>query len=314
MILTLTPNPSVDRTIAVATLTRGVVQRATDSRMDPGGKGINVSRALAVNGTDTVAVLPVGGPQGQVMEDLLRAIALPVETVRISQAIRANVGIVEPDGTTTKVNEQGPRMSADEVAALLAAVDRAAAQGLEWLIGCGSLPPGLDGSFYADLVRRGHAVGAKVAIDSSGAPMAAAVAAGPDLIKPNDEELEELVGRRLATLGDVVEACRTLIAGGVGCVVVSLGGKGAVLVTADQVAHARATITDPLSTVGAGDSLLAGYLHALTHGADPATALRTGVAFGSAAVCLPGTEVPTPADVAKIDVEVVDPVDLDLPL
>lgn len=314
MILTLTPNPSVDRTIAVTTLQRGAVQRATDSRLDPGGKGINVSRALAVNGTDTVAVLPVGGPQGQIMQTLLREIALPVEAVEIAGSIRANVGIVEPDGTTTKVNELGPALSENEVAALLAAVDRAAGRGLTWLVGCGSLPQGLDPAFYVDLVRRGHEAGAKVAIDSSGAPMAAAVAASPDLIKPNDEELEELVGRPLATVGDVVDACRTLIAGGVRSVVVSLGSKGALLVTPDEVAHAAATITNPLSTVGAGDSLLAGYLHALSRGDTPSAALRTAVAFGSAAVCLPGTEVPTPEDVARIDVRVSDPVDLTLSL
>ncbi|MCH8612627.1 1-phosphofructokinase [Arsenicicoccus dermatophilus] len=314
MILTLTPNPSVDRTITVARLERGAVQRASDSRMDPGGKGINVSRALAAHGTETVAVLPVGGPHGVIMTDLLREIDLSVETVPVAEGIRANVGVVEPDGTTTKVNEQGPHLSPEEVAGLLAAVDRHADRRLTWLVGCGSLPPGLDGDFYADLVRRGHAAGARVAIDSSGPAMVAAVAAGPDLIKPNDEELEELVGRRLPTVGDVVEACRDLIAGGVGSVVVSLGSKGALLVTADEVAHARATITDPLSTVGAGDSLLAGYLHALSHGDTPATALRTAVAFGSAAVCLPGTEVPGPDQVRAMHVEVVEPVDLALPL
>ena len=116
MILTLTPNPSVDRTISVASLARGAVQRATDTRMDPGGKGINVSRALALNGATTRAILPVGGGHGRMMLELLQDAATPVITVPIRGAIRANVAIVEPDGTTTKVNELGPVLDEAEVA------------------------------------------------------------------------------------------------------------------------------------------------------------------------------------------------------
>jgi 1-phosphofructokinase/6-phosphofructokinase 2 len=132
--------------------------------------------------------------------------------------------------------------------------------------------------------------------------MAAALTAAPDLIKPNRIELAEAVGAELGTLGAVVDAARGLIATGVGTVVVSLGRDGALLVDADQVVHAAASINRPLSTVGAGDSLLAGYLHGVHAGDDPASALSRAVAFGAAAVMLPGSEMPGPDQVAAIRV------------
>ncbi|HOC13535.1 MAG TPA: 1-phosphofructokinase [Propionicimonas sp.] len=313
MIVTLTPNPSVDRTISVATLERGAVMRATASREDPGGKGLNVSRALALNGTVTAAVLPVGGAYGRMLLALLESGDVDVRPVPIGAAIRANVAIVEPDGTTTKLNEQGPQLHPAELAALRQAVLDAAA-GASWVVGCGSLPPGVDDSFYAELVGLCHANGVRVAVDSSGPSMAAALAAAPDLIKPNRIELAEAVGRDLDTVGAVVDASRELVASGVGTVVVSLGRDGALLIDAERVVHAVASINHPLSTVGAGDSLLAGYLHAVDAGADPVAALRTAVAFGAAAVMLPGSKMPGPEQVAAIAVTVDESPDFSRPL
>ena len=305
MIVTLTPNPSLDRTIAVPVLRRGKVMRATESREDPGGKGLNVSRALAQNGTATRAVLPIGGVYGGVMLALLRAQEIDVVPVPIDGAIRANVAIVEPDGATTKVNEQGPCFSAPEVEALRTAT-ASASIGAGWVVCCGSLPPGIDDGFYADLVQRCHANGVKVAVDSSGNPMMLALAAKPDLIKPNRVELAEAVGRDLPTVGAVIDAARGLVATGIGCVLVSLGRDGALLVDAKRAVRAEARVENPLSTVGAGDAFLAGYLHAVAAGHDAEAALRTAVAFGAAAVSRPGSQMPTPAEVATISV-VIDP-------
>ena len=301
MIVTLTPNPSVDRTVSIDSLDRGAVMRATASREDPGGKGINVSRALALNGTPTAAVLPVGGAYGRLMLTLLEPLGLDVRPVPIGEPIRANIAVVEPDGTTTKVNEQGPALQPDEIEALRRAVLDASAEA-SWVVCCGSLPPGVPDDFYAALVRRAHEAGLKVAVDSSGSPMTEALSAAPDLIKPNRIELAEAVGRELGTVGAVVDAARDLIASGVGTVVVSLGRDGALLVDADQVVHAAASISRPLSTVGAGDSLLAGYLHGVHAGEEPAAALARAVAFGAAAVMLPGSEMPGPAQVAAVRV------------
>ncbi len=318
MIVTLTPNPSIDRTISVAALEHGEVNRASGSRVDPGGKGINVARALTANGTSSLAVLPSGGPEGGLLEELLRRAGTAYAAVPISGTTRENIAVIEPDGTTTKINEPGPALDDAELDALFAAVDAQLAGSADdpvaWVVGSGSLTPGMPADSYASLVRRAKAAGCRVAVDSSGAPLLAAVPAGPDLIKPNHEELEELVGRSLPTLEDVREAAAALVAGGIGTVVVSLGRHGALLVGPEGIAQAAAHIDNPVSTVGAGDSLLAGYLHAVCRGAGPQEALATGVAWGAAAVSLPGSRMPTPEDVARIRVTSTTTPDLTLPL
>ena len=109
MIITLTPNPSIDRAMVIDALRRGEVHRATSSRIDPGGKGVNVSRALSAQGSPTVAVLPAGGPEGHLMEELLDAAGVARRSVPVAGSLRMNISVLEPDGTTTKLNEQGPR-------------------------------------------------------------------------------------------------------------------------------------------------------------------------------------------------------------
>jgi 1-phosphofructokinase len=312
MIVTLTPNPSLDRTVSITDLQRGEVHRATASRLDPGGKGVNISRALTAHKARTLAVLPAGGPQGHLLAELLADAGIAVAIVPISGSTRANLALVEPDGTTTKINEPGPLLPGSEIEALLAGAVDTLAEQPSWLVGSGSLPPGVDDDLYAGLVRRCRAAAVRVAIDASGRPLRLAVAAGPDLIKPNLEEFEELVDRPLNTLGDVLDAANDLVTSGVGTVVVSLGGQGALLVSASMIAHAVAPVAAPLSTVGAGDALLAGYLYATGSGSSDVEALSVGVAWGAAAVSLPGSRMPTPSDVAGIQVSLSTEPDLTL--
>ena len=314
MIVTLTPNPSVDRTVSITGLRRGEVQRATASRIDPGGKGVNISRALSAHKARTVAVLPAGGPEGHLLAELLAEAGIDVTIVPIEGSIRANLALVEPDGTTTKINEPGPHLSGAEIGALFACAEATLGKHPSWLVGSGSLPPGVDHDLYAELVLRCRDAGVRVAIDASGQALKDAVAAGPDLIKPNLEELEELVDRSLVTLGDVLTASIDLVTHGVATVVVSMGRHGALLVTPSVTAHAVAHVSTPLSTVGAGDALLAGYLYATGSGSTTMDALCTGVAWGAAAVSLPGSRMPTPADVADIQVSLTTEPDLALPL
>jgi 1-phosphofructokinase len=313
MIVTLTPNPSVDRTVTLPRLERGAVLRATESREDPGGKGLNVSRALAANGTASTAVFPVGGVYGRLMLNLLEGEPVTLGAVAISEAIRANITIVEPDGTTTKVNEPGPALTASEADALRSAALEAS-RGASWVVCCGSLPPGLSDDFYAQLIRHCNERGVRVAVDTSGEPMSAALAAKPALIKPNRIELAEAVGRELGTIGEVIDAASALVETGIETVVISLGRDGALLVDAAGAVQAAAGIGRPVSTVGAGDALLAGYLHAVDTGSDRRSALVTAVAFGSAAVLLPGSSMPGPTEVAAISVDWTTTPDRDQPL
>jgi 1-phosphofructokinase len=311
MIVTLTANPSVDRTIEVAALRPGTVIRARASRVDAGGKGVNVARALAAHGRKAKAVLPSGGAEGAQLEALLAGTGLDLLTVRIAGPIRANVTVVEADGTTTKLNEPGPRLSAGELDALAATLCDAAAAA-EWVVLSGSLSPGTPADWYADIVRRLRGTGPRIAIDSSGHPLARAIAARPDLVKPNREELAELTGRPIDTIADVVGAARTHIDKGVRTVLTSLGPAGAVLVSRDAAWHATAPAVEPRSTVGAGDALLAGYLAARAADADGPDALAEAVAWGSAAAALPGSGMPGPGDISRAGIRVTGLTDSDL--
>ncbi|WP_291383117.1 1-phosphofructokinase [Demequina sp.] len=313
MIVTLTPNPSLDRTITVDELLVGEVHRARGLHIDAGGKGVNVSRALAANGLSTMVVMPASGAPALEFSSRLDDDGVPHDYIALEGAVRTNITIVDAEGTTTKINEPGRASTAADAAAMLDAVDRHIADAT-WVVGCGSLPPGIEGDLYVGLIDRARARGVHVAIDTSGTALRKAVAARPDLIKPNHEELEELVGTPLPTLHDVLEAARRLVAGGIGAVVVSLGEHGALAVDATNAVHASAVVSHPQSTVGAGDCLLAGVLAAIERGSSLEDALSTGVRWGAAAVALPGSTVPSPGDLslATVSVSLQMPLDLNL--
>ncbi|MFC6153380.1 1-phosphofructokinase family hexose kinase [Nocardioides yefusunii] len=303
MILTLTPNPSVDRTVSLTTaLQRGEVQKISTVLDQPGGKGVNISRAAVAAEVPTVAVLPARDDDEFVTS--LRDGGVTVVTSTPAGAIRMNITVTEPDGTTTKLNAPGATLSPTDVEALAATVVEQAA-GATWVVLAGSLPPGAPATFYADLCRALRDTGARVAVDTSGAPLAALVAdladAQPDLMKPNGEELASLTGDDADALeADPVaaaRAARVLVDRGARAVLASLGGNGAVLVNADGAWHASPPPTTVVSTVGAGDSSLFGHLLADLRGLDAPGRLTMSVAYGSAAAALPGTTVPTPTQV-----------------
>jgi 1-phosphofructokinase len=304
MIVTVTPNPSLDRTLEVDELRRGEMVRAHADRSDAGGKGVNVSRALVANGHQSRAVLPLGGADGAFLASLLRDLGIEVAAVPIADEIRSNVTVVEPDGTVTKLNAPGPRLSGSEIDALL---NRAiqAADGAEWVVASGSLAPGMPEDLHARLVEAVRAEGARVAVDTSGAALERVLSAGPDVLKPNEQELSEVTGVIPETLGDVVLAATKLRSKGVGTVLVSLGPSGAVLVGDGEPMHAESDVLVPRSTVGAGDALLAGFLAGDSEGI---AALTESVAWGAAACALPGTAVPGPDELRR-DLVRTSPVD-----
>ncbi|WP_461712581.1 1-phosphofructokinase [Streptomyces sp. DSM 41029] len=310
MILTLTPNPSLDRAYELPSLGRGAVLRATRDRVDPGGKGVNVSRAVAAAGHRTVAVVPLGGAEGALLARLLGEHGIEAAGVPVAGSTRVNITLVEPDGTLTKVNAAGPELSGAEAEALLEAV-RSRAAGADWIACCGSLPRGLGPEWYAQLVARAHRAGRRVALDTSGSALGATLAEEPDVVKPNAEELAQAVGRPLATVGDAVKAAGELRERGARAVLASLGADGQLLVDATGAWFGRADPVAVRSNVGAGDASLAGFLAA--GGRGPA-ALAAAVAHGTAAVQLPGSVMPAPADLAPDAVTVPDAVPTDRPL
>ncbi|GAA5066356.1 1-phosphofructokinase [Thermocatellispora tengchongensis] len=299
MILTVTLNPSLDRTIEIGALTRGAVIRAGAAHLDPGGKGVNVSRALLANQITSCAVIPYGGDEGRRLIGLLSAEGLDMITVPVSGPTRSNITLAEPDGTVTKINEPGTALSPAELDTVADAV-LGAAHSADWVVASGSLPPEVPSDVYARLCARFAIAGIHVAVDTSGPALLAAVSAGPALIKPNREELAEATGVRIATLGDAIDAARKLRAMGARTVLASLGPDGAVLVEGDaeeeRVWFGQCPVAEPRSTVGAGDAMLAGFLAA---GARGRGALVEALAWATAAVALPGSRMPRSKDIRR---------------
>ena len=338
MIVTLTPNPSLDRTVTLpGPLVRGGVNRLSGVVVEPGGKGVNVARVLVSAGQPAAAVLPAAAhdPLLLALEAAAAApsagsAALSTRAVTVAAPARINTAVTEPDGTTTKLNEPGAALSPQEIdaveAALLKAATAAAAGGggdvHHWAVLSGSLPPGVPTDWYARLVRllREAAPGLRIAVDTSDEPLAALAAglpeSAPDLVKPNGEELGQLVGlpadRAMALeegaahgdLAPVADAARILVDLGLGAVMATLGPAGAVLVTGGGAWHATAPKVPVASTVGAGDSSVAGYVLADVRGGDEPERLRTAMAYGSAAASLPGTTLPAPGDLPAQEVVV----------
>lgn len=304
MIVTVTLNPSVDRTVEVQDLRRGSVHRVTAEHVHAGGKGINVTRVLSAHGARSRAVLPVGGGEGHELVDMLATAGVEFVAVPVAAPARSNIAIAEPDGTVTKINAAGRPLTSAELDACCAAVLVGALEA-DWIVAGGSLPFGVPDTFYADLVDRLRPTGVPVAVDTSGPALSAAIKAGPALVKPNRVELEDAVGGRLTTVGDVVAAARELRTAGAGTVLASLGRDGAVLVEAAGAWYGEAPARRK-SAVGAGDAMLAGFLYG---GAAGRAALTVALAWGAAAASLPGSRMPGPRDVRADLVRVHDRID-----
>lgn len=304
MIVTLTAHPSVDLTVTLAgRLERGAVLRADRAHAQAGGKGVNISRAAAAAGVPTLAVIPADADDAFVHE--LVAAGVPAQPVGPAGAIRTNITISEADGTTTKVNSTAGPAERELLAALEQAL-LAAAQRADWVVLAGSLPPGTPDEWYAELVVSLGRTPARVAVDTSNEPLRIltdrlAPGSAPHLLKPNAEELASLTGHGPADLEEdptvAARAARELLDRGVDAVLVTLGAAGAVLATGAGTWHATAPPTTVVSTVGAGDSSLFGYLLGDLRQLAPEQRLALAVAYGSAAAGLPGTTIPTPSQV-----------------
>jgi 1-phosphofructokinase len=307
MIVTLTPNPSLDRTLFLDRLIRGAVNRCTGTLIEPSGKGVNVALALHRYGVPVLAVLPVGGSAGEQLVHLLDAAGVPYRAVPITDTIRTNVSLIEADGTTSKVNEPGPTLTTDEVAQLVRfTLD--ACRPDDWLAICGSLPDGFADRDVVAAVSAATTAGFRVAVDTSGSTLSAVLAAAPHLVKPNTGELAEVTGRPMHTIGDVVAGAELVRAKGINTVLVSLGGDGAVLVEGNSALHGRTLPVQVVNTAGAGDAFLAGYL-AADHigGSTSEDRLASALRWGATAVQHQGTLFSGVDDRVAVEVRMADP-------
>ena len=314
MIVTLTLNPSLDRTVDVDALDRGAVVRTSEPVLEPGGKGVNVSRALHANGVASLAIVAVAGPEGAELSRLLERDGILCRFVPVSGRTRSNLTVCEPDGTVTKLNEPGSPLADADLAAITTAVRTSVRDG-DWLVVSGSTPPQFTEEQVTSLLAEVTATGAHLVVDSSGDALSLSLAARPRVVKPNREELAELVGRDLRSVADVQTAAQEVRERGADVVLVSLGAEGALLVGPNGMLVGESHVERPRSTVGAGDSFLAGFLSRFTTDeGDVEAALLEALTWGAAATRLPGSAVPTPSDLDPSIVQLVWQPDLDRPL
>lgn len=293
-LVTLTLNPCVDVSYDVTRLIEDQKVHANANRFDPGGNGVNVARALKRLQVPAVACAALGGEIGALFERLVSGQVDQLHAVRIAGETRINVTLLQQQPRAQyEVSGVGPTLDAATLQRIAADVLRLAGGGFAVLTG--SRMPGVPTDYYAGLIERLRAQGARAVVDAQGEMLAQAISARPFLIKPNRFEMEQLLGRRLADTEEVISAAQSVCARGVGWVCVSLGAEGAVLASRDAVYVGRAPQVPVVSTVGAGDSMVAGLLSGFARADAPADALRLALACGSGTAAQPGTELFEPA-------------------
>lgn len=259
-VVTVTANPAVDQTVWIPGFRAGEVNRVRRQEVSAGGKGVNVAAFLAAFGIETLATGFLGNSNAGLFEEFLAERSIEERFVRVHGTTRTGVKIVDEEaGTTTDINFPGfdvPGERVTDLETLVASVTRPDG----WIVLSGSLPPGAPADLYARLSASAREAGMRVAVDTSGPPLAEAVRTVPDLLKPNREELEELTGRPLGDREALAGAARELVDAGISTVVVSLGGEGALFVRAGEAVFAAPPPVPVASTVGAGDAMVAGTI------------------------------------------------------
>ncbi|GLH78497.1 phosphofructokinase [Bradyrhizobium sp. SSBR45G] len=300
-IVTITPNPAVDVSTAVEKIVPIAKLRGTTQRRDPGGGGINVARVITRLGGDVIALYPVGGPTGLLLQQLVEKEGVASQTWTTAEDTREDFFVQErATGQPYRFILPGPTLSEAEWQAgltLLAGLDPFP----RFVIGSGSLPRGVPTDFYARVATLARSRGAQFVLDSSGPALAAAVDGGVDLIKPSLHEMQELVGGELSDATAWEAAARALVANGKAeTVALTMGHLGALVVTSERVLRAQPLTMVPVNAVGAGDSFLGALVAKLAASESLEDAFRFAVAAGAAALLRTGTALCDPADVTRL--------------
>lgn len=303
-IVTLTVNPALDVSTSTETLMAEHKMRCGPSRVHPGGGGVNVSRVIERLGGHSTVIYAVGGATGQAYRQLLEEEGLIGRAIGIAGATRENITIDETStGKQFRFVLQGPQVSETEWMRCLQATEAAMHLG-GYVVPSGSLAPGMPDDFYARVARRARDLGVRCVVDASGDALAEAVDEGVYLVKPSGRELGELVGAPTLTIDEKIDAASELVGRGrVEVVALTLGGDGAVLVTADGVTRLASPPITVRSTVGAGDSFLGAMVLRLAQGHDLAAAFRAGVAAGAATATTEATELCHRDDVERFEAQ-----------
>ncbi|MDR6225931.1 1-phosphofructokinase [Desmospora profundinema] len=292
-ILTVTLNPALDKMITLPALTRGEVNRAQSVRVDPGGKGINVARALTLWGGDSLAAGWIGKQDRGTLISRLQDRGIPASFVEVEGETRTNLKIMESKaGRVTDLNEPGFTVGASEMDRLMEQY-RSWLKMTSWVVLSGSLPPGSPSDWYYHLIREARSRDKPVVLDTSGEALQEGLKAVPTVVKPNRDELEGWLGKPIRGDDDLLEAACGWLRKGVEWVVVSLGADGAWFVTEEGIYRSRPPAVADAHPVGAGDAMVAGLVWGLSRSMSPEEIARWATAAGALAASKPGTQFGT---------------------
>ena len=300
MIITVTLNPAIDKTVTISNFTAGEVNRIETLRSDVGGKGINVSKCLKELGCESTAAAFWGGEAGRSGEAQLQQSGVESLPVFIGGTTRTNMKIIDPEqGTNTDINEPGPQISPEELEQLIQKLDEKLNQG-DILVLAGSIPAGISPDIYKELTIRYKEKGVKVFLDADGESFAEGIKASPYLIKPNIDELSRYAGEKITDIRGILKAVKPLLQSGIEKIVVSMGAQGAVFIQKGRILIASSLNVPVLSTVGAGDSMVAALAYGEEKGLDEKKTYKLSMAMGAASVMCSGTQAPKASTVESL--------------
>ncbi|MEQ2128707.1 1-phosphofructokinase [Caldanaerobacter subterraneus KAk] len=309
MITTVTANPAIDRTVIVENLRPGSVNRVIRSRVDAGGKGINVAKNLKNLGDEVIA-LGFLGPNAQYIIDCLEEEGIKSDFVRIKNDTRTNIKISDISrGEVTDLNEYGPEISEEEIELLKASIFKYAEKS-KVLVLSGSLPLGVPKTFYKEIIKELKNRDLKIILDADNQALFYGIEEKPFMIKPNVHELEDVVGKRLETLEEIVEEGKKLNKKGIEIVAVSMGKEGSIVITDDAVFKVKPVKVEVKGTVGAGDAYVAGFAHGIYRGLSLEETIKIAAALSTSVVMKEGTRAGTIEEVNalkdKIEIEKIE--------
>ena len=290
MIITVTLNPALDKTLTLPGFAVNTVNRVQNIRLDPGGKGINVSKTVKALGGRTLAIGVLGGAAGGYIKAALDAMDLPNDVVITNETTRTNIKIIDPVlQTNTDINEPGGPISEETLQAVWKKLTQVVNPG-DTVVFAGKNPPAMADACLAQWICQLRELDVRTCVDTVGRPMALALEAQPDIIKPNKAELSEIMGRNQITEQEILSAARELASRGVGLVAASMGSDGAVFVTKDQALRGYSPKVPVVSTVGAGDAMMAALAHYTAAGCSLEETARRAIAVSVATVMCDGSQ------------------------
>ena len=293
MIVTVTMNPAIDKTMEVDTLKLGGLNQIKKAEADAGGKGINVSKTIRALGGESIATGFLGGNSGKMIQNVLEKYQIRQDFVWVDGETRTNTKVLEISGEVTELNEPGPEITETQVEALLKKLEMYAEEDTLFVL-AGSIPGGVSKEIYANIIRMAHAHHAQVLLDADGELFRNSVKAMPDIMKPNHKELEAYVGIGAdLSQEQIKEIAKSLVEKGIPTVAVSMGKEGAIFVNKNGVVRCPALKVNAHSTVGAGDAMVAALAYAWDKQLGEEETVRLCMAASAGAVTTVGTKPPT---------------------